>query len=84
MPEQEQWYWSLKEHRVVGEGEAKAEDRLGPYPTREEAAKALDHVQERNEQWVTDPRFNDPDEDDEGKDEDDEPRFRFDGSPIED
>lgn len=79
MAELEQWYWSMKEHRVVGEGEAKAEDRLGPYATKEEAAKALDHVKERNEQWETDPRFNDPDEDEEK-----EERTHLDGSPIED
>ncbi|WP_366521512.1 hypothetical protein [Micropruina sp.] len=29
----------------------KAEDRLGPYPTRDEAAAALEKVRERNEQW---------------------------------
>jgi hypothetical protein len=26
-------------------------DQLGPYPTREEAARALEKVQERNKQW---------------------------------
>lgn len=59
------FFWSLTEHRVVGEGEAKAEDRLGPYPTREAAEKALEHVAERNEAWDTDPKWNDPDEEDE-------------------
>ncbi|MGO4956508.1 hypothetical protein ACTQ49_04405 [Luteococcus sp. Sow4_B9] len=83
MAEREQWYWSLRQHRVVGEGEEKAEDRLGPYRTREDAEKAMEHVAERNDQWVTDPRFNDPDED-EDEEKDDEPRVRFDGSPIED
>ncbi|MEL4504235.1 hypothetical protein AAEX63_03625 [Luteococcus sp. H138] len=81
MAEAEQWYWSLKEHRVVREGEAKVEDRLGPYATQEEAAQALKHVEERNETWETDPRFNDPEEEEE---KDDEERVRFDGSPIED
>ena len=28
-----------------------AKDRLGPYPTREQAAHALDKVAERNQQW---------------------------------
>ncbi|SJN43312.1 hypothetical protein [Luteococcus japonicus] len=82
MAELEKWYWSLKQHRVVGEGEEKAEDRLGPYATQAEAAQALDHVKERNEAWATDPRFNDPDEE-EDKEEADEPRVRFDGSPVE-
>lgn len=79
MAEQEKFYWSLVEHRVVGEGEAKAVDRLGPYATREEAARAMDHVAERNDSWENDPRFNDEEE----KDEDEE-RVHLDGSPVED
>jgi len=38
-------------------------DRLGPYPTREEAARALEKVEERNEEWDNDPRWNDELED---------------------
>ncbi|MEL4359055.1 MULTISPECIES: hypothetical protein [unclassified Luteococcus] len=76
MAQLEQWYWSLTEHRVVGEGEAKAEDRLGPYATKEEAANALTHVQERNDQWDNDPRYRD-------EDADDEERTHLDGSPVE-
>ena len=34
-------------------------DRLGPYPTREEAERALAKVQERNEEWDSDPNWND-------------------------
>ena len=49
--------------------------RLGPFATREEAARALDTVDERNEAWDNDPRFNDPDEDD---DEDDDLGSAFD------
>lgn len=77
MAESEQWYWSLKQHRVVGEGEEKAEDRLGPYATREEAEQALKRVGDRNESWDNDPKWND-------QDEDDEERVHLDGSPVED
>ena len=28
-----------------------AKDRLGPYPTQEEAARALETVRRRNEEW---------------------------------
>jgi hypothetical protein len=38
-------------------------DRLGPYPTREEAARALERAEERNEEWDNDPRWNDELED---------------------
>jgi hypothetical protein len=34
-------------------------DRLGPYPTREEAEHALEKVQARNEEWDNDPNWND-------------------------
>lgn len=59
-----QWYWSLKEHRAVqGSSSIKAEDRLGPYATEQEAANALNEVQARNDAWDNDPKWND-DEDD--------------------
>ncbi len=45
------WYWCLKHHAVEPYEGCKADDRLGPYPTRDEAAHALQKVQERNEQW---------------------------------
>lgn len=59
----EQWYWSLKDHRVVRGDEVRAADRLGPYATREEAANALKGVGQRNEAWDNDPVFNDPEDD---------------------
>ncbi|MFT3834768.1 MAG: hypothetical protein QM711_15865 [Micropruina sp.] len=45
------WYWCLKHHAVEPYEGCKAEDRLGPYPSRDEAAHALQKVQQRNEQW---------------------------------
>ena len=34
-------------------------DRLGPYDTEAEAARALEKVKERNEEWDNDPNWND-------------------------
>ena len=57
-------YWfCLTHHRVEGEEGCRNADRLGPYATEGEAARALEHAQERNEEWETDPRWNDDLED---------------------
>ncbi|WP_198671884.1 hypothetical protein [Desertihabitans aurantiacus] len=46
-----EYYWCL-EHKTVETREGcKALNRLGPYPTREEAAQAMEKVAQRNEQW---------------------------------
>jgi hypothetical protein len=53
------WFYCL-DHKTVEPMEGcRAEVRLGPYPTREEAARALEKVDERNEEWDTDPAWND-------------------------
>jgi hypothetical protein len=58
MSDSEYWY-CLKHHRVEGtEGEPN-KDRLGPYATEEEASRALEKVQQRNESWDNDPDWND-------------------------
>ncbi len=57
-----QWYYCLKHKKVEPYEACKAADRLGPYETKEEAALALERVAERQEEWETDPRFNDPEE----------------------
>ena len=46
-----QWYYCLKHHKVEDALGCRAKDRLGPYPTREEAEHALEKVRERNEAW---------------------------------
>ena len=57
------WYYCL-DHRAVEPYEGcRSQTRLGPYPTREDAAQALERVVERNDVWENDPRYNDPDED---------------------
>ena len=53
-------YWfCLKHHTVEGEDGCRNADRLGPYDTSAEAARALDKVEERNEAWDNDPNWND-------------------------
>lgn len=49
--EGEQWFYCLKHHTVEGALGCRAKDRLGPYPTREEAQHALEKVKERNDAW---------------------------------
>ncbi|WP_372407095.1 hypothetical protein [Streptomyces luteireticuli] len=54
-----EWYYCL-EHRVVEEGpQCRAADRMGPYATREEAARAMETARERDEAWREDPRWRD-------------------------
>lgn len=51
MAEKHFWY-DLKTHSVVtDDNDVKAVDRLGPYATREEAERALELVEERNQAW---------------------------------
>ncbi len=54
------YYWSLNDSRVVtDEDGVKAADRLGPYSTREEAARALETIAARNEAWDAQDREDD-------------------------
>lgn len=55
----ERWFYCL-DHKTVEPYEGcRAEVRIGPFPTREEAADALDTVARRNEAWDTDPDWTD-------------------------
>jgi hypothetical protein len=51
MSEQQRWYFCVKHQTVEPEDGCPAKDRLGPYNSREEAAHAMEKVQERNQQW---------------------------------
>ena len=55
------WWYDLNTHSAVQDSKntAKAMDRLGPYASREDAERALEKVEERNEAWDNDPRWND-------------------------
>jgi hypothetical protein len=55
----EQYWFCLKHHTVEGTEGCRASDRLGPYKTAAEAGRALDKVEERNESWDNDPKWND-------------------------
>lgn len=46
-----EYYFCLKHHAVEPRKGCRAADRLGPYPTEAEAARALEKVAERNEAW---------------------------------
>ena len=51
MDTEQRWYYCLRHRTVEPEPGCPAKDRLGPYPTREEAARALEKVRERNKEW---------------------------------
>jgi hypothetical protein len=63
MSDDEFWF-CLKHHEVEGRDGCRNADRLGPYASREEASRALDKVQSRNEEWEHDPAWNDQDDED--------------------
>ncbi|MFC9694946.1 hypothetical protein ACFTSF_40740 [Kribbella sp. NPDC056951] len=46
-----EWYYNTKTGQVEPYQGAKSGDRLGPYSSPEEAARALEIAQERNEAW---------------------------------
>lgn len=53
-------YWFCMTHHTVEPWDGcPIEERLGPYDTAEEASRALEKVQERNEEWVNDPDWKD-------------------------
>ncbi|SHK65174.1 hypothetical protein SAMN05443637_109189 [Pseudonocardia thermophila] len=45
----EQWFWCLKHNTVEPLEGCRAADRLGPYPDRQTAARALEIARERTE-----------------------------------
>jgi hypothetical protein len=52
MDTEQHWWYCLKHHTVEDDnGDCPGKDRLGPYPTPEAAARALETVQRRNEEW---------------------------------
>jgi len=55
----ESYYYCLVHNTVETKDGCREADRLGPYASKEEAAHALEKVQERNEEWDNDPKWND-------------------------
>ncbi|CDR10824.1 hypothetical protein GCM10022420_071890 [Streptomyces iranensis] len=54
-----EWYYCIKHQKVEEGPECRAADRLGPYASPEEAARAMETARERNEEWRNDPRWRD-------------------------
>ncbi|GAA4432928.1 hypothetical protein GCM10023169_39270 [Georgenia halophila] len=48
----EQWYYDLGTKQVVQGKVRGATNRMGPYASAEEAAQAMKHADERNEEWT--------------------------------
>ena len=51
MNERQSWWFCVKHKTVEPEDGCPAKDRLGPYPSKEAAAHAIDTVHKRNEEW---------------------------------
>ncbi len=51
MDDERRWWYCLKHNAVEPEAGCPGKARLGPYPTREDAARALETVRRRNEEW---------------------------------
>ncbi len=51
MESEQRWWFCLKHNTVEPELGCPVKDRLGPYPTREAAGRALETVRRRNEEW---------------------------------
>jgi hypothetical protein len=45
------WWFCLRHNTVESDETCPGKDRLGPYPTKEAAAQALETVRRRNEEW---------------------------------
>lgn len=60
MADEASWWFDLKTKTAVQDSKAgRATERLGPYGSREEAEQAMQKVDERNESYDHDPRWND-------------------------
>ena len=51
-----QWYWCLKHERAEEGAGCAADQRLGPYETKEAAESYADRVEARNERWEAEDR----------------------------
>ncbi len=56
------WYFCLDHKTVEPEKGCRAAVRLGPYDSREEAAQALERVEQRNVQWDNAPAWDEEDD----------------------
>lgn len=56
---EEEWYYCLEHETIEPRLGCRMTNRLGPYATRQEAAKAMETVEKRNESWDQDPDWTD-------------------------
>ena len=49
--DEHQWWFCLRHMTVEYDGGCPGKDRLGPYPTQDAAAHALETARKRNEEW---------------------------------
>ena len=57
MTEPGRWYWCLHHRRAEpADAVCPAEDRLGPYASKDDAEHWQDRVQARNERWEAEDR----------------------------
>jgi hypothetical protein len=54
---EEEWFYCLDHRTVEPVDGCRAAVRIGPFPTREEAAMALETVERRNREWDNDPEW---------------------------
>lgn len=52
----EEWYYCIEHGTVEPKLGCQITTRIGPFPTKEEAANALEKVRERNQEWAEDDR----------------------------
>jgi len=64
----EEWYYCVEHGAVEPRHGCRITNRLGPYPTPEEAALALEQVERRNQAWEDDPAWADETADQAGRD----------------
>jgi hypothetical protein len=48
------WYWCLEHQRAEKLGDLDGSERMGPYPTKEDAEHWRERVAQRNEAWDED------------------------------
>jgi hypothetical protein len=58
------WWYCLKHQTVEGDTGCANVDRMGPYGSRDEAARAMETAAAKTEAWDHDPRWNDDVEED--------------------
>ena len=58
----EEWFYCLEHKTVERRGECRVDQRLGPFDSREAARRALEKVEQRNDDWDDDPAWKDDDD----------------------